>query len=229
MLFDEIEKASPALWQLLLGILDKATLTLGDNRTVDFSRTIICMTSNLGTQRVNPMPSSGIGFVPPKTRLGTSGKRSDLVDRDTLEAVKQHFSPEFINRLDKVVVFQSLSSTHLEEILQIELDALQARLFAAGGQPSTLRYTHRAKSFLLREGTDAAYGARHLKRAIEQHLVCPLSNLIATGQTDGASLIEVDARPRGKRLVFSAIAAGFWPEISPGEAASLEREYSNPG
>src|SRR5439155_900939 len=141
VLFDEIEKASEAFWKLLLGILDKGTLTLGDNRKVDFSRTVICMTSNLGARQMSELLSGGIGFVPaaglrPRQRSSISQR----LHRAALDAANRNFSPEFMNRLDKVVVFESLSPKELEKILDIELSSVQKRVLALGSQPFALQY-----------------------------------------------------------------------------------------
>ena len=112
VLFDEIEKASDSLWQLLLGILDKATLTLGDNRRVDFSRTVVIMTSNLGAREMSDMISGGIGFAPTKTDQVKADNEIDTkIYRTALEAAKRKFSPEFINRIDKVVVSEASRNT----------------------------------------------------------------------------------------------------------------------
>jgi ATP-dependent Clp protease ATP-binding subunit ClpB len=208
VLFDEIEKASEALWKLLLGILDKATLKLGDNRKVDFSRTIICMTSNLGARELSDVLSTGIGFAPSTPRPETQGTVEDRLNRAALNAAKQHFSPEFMNRLDKVIVFKSLTPRDLDAILDIELNAVQNRVLALGARPFVLHFTRRAKQFLLQEGIDAAYGARHLRRAIERRLVFPLSNLIATGQTESAMAIQVDASMNRGQLSFSTMQMG---------------------
>src|SRR3989454_2123619 len=203
ILFDEIEKANDALWQLLLGILDKATLTLGDNRKVDLSRCVIFMTSNLGAAEMCEMLNGGIGF--------TSGVRPDEtnlaeIDRKlyhtALEVAKRKFSPEFMNRIDKVVVFRTLSQSNLRQVLDIELNDVQSRIMAS--QPDRqfiFRCTLEAKDFLLREGTDLKYGARHLKRAIERHLVYPISNLIATGQIALGDVVKIDFS--SERLTFS--------------------------
>src|SRR3989440_7490222 len=129
VLFDEIEKASDSLWQLLLGILDKATLTLGDNRRVDFSRSIVIMTSNLGAREMSDMNSGGIGFAPNKTDAKREDNEIDTkIYRTALEAAKRKFSPEFMNRIDKVVVFRSLKEHHLRLILDIELRSVQDRI-----------------------------------------------------------------------------------------------------
>src|SRR2546426_138851 len=133
LLLDEIEKASDALWQLLLGILDKATLTLGDNRRVDLSQTMIFLTSNLGGGEITELMTGGMGFVQPgeKPAASLDGK----VERTAVEAARRKFSPEFMNRLDKVVVFHPLKAEQLEEILEIELGMVQRRgLGTAKGQ-----------------------------------------------------------------------------------------------
>src|SRR5579885_1236962 len=201
VLFDEIEKASDSLWQLLLGILDKATLTLGDNRRVDFSRTIIFMTSNLGSQEVTKLMSGGIGFA---SESATEDEELDhKIYRVAVEAARRKFSPEFMNRIDKVIVFRALRKEHLEKILDIELNKVQERIIsAAPGSQFVFKCTRAARELLLREGTDAKSGARHLKRAIERHLVFPLSNLMATKQVALGDVITVDAAPDGAKLVF---------------------------
>ncbi|MGH9767497.1 MAG: AAA family ATPase [Blastocatellia bacterium] len=206
VLFDEIEKASDALWQLLLGILDKATLTLGDNRRVDFSRSIVIMTSNLGAREMSELISGGIGFAP---KSGVVDAEVDQkIYRTALEAAKRKFSPEFMNRIDKVVVFRSLHTEHLTEILEIELRAVQRRITEGTGEKFVFKCTQPAKNFLLEEGIDFKYGARHLKRAIERFLVYPLSNLIATNQVGMGDLLIVDYSPEIGKLVFSKDAGG---------------------
>jgi len=204
VLFDEIEKASDSLWQLLLGILDKATLTLGDNRRVDFSRTIVIMTSNLGAREMSEMISGGIGFAPNKT---DKTKQDDEIDtkiyRTALEAAKRKFSPEFMNRIDKVVVFRSLKEHHLRQILDIELRAVQDRITESAGTKFVFECADPAKEFLLNEGIDLKYGARHLKRAIERFLVYPLSNLVATDQVQSGDLVIVDYDADRDTLTFT--------------------------
>lgn len=204
VLFDEIEKASDALWQLLLGILDKATLTLGDNRRVDFSKTVVIMTSNLGAREMSEMISGGIGFAPGK---GTRGPEDNEIDtkiyRTALEAAKRKFSPEFMNRIDKVVVFRSLKVHHLRQILDIELRSVQDRITESAGTKFVFECTDEAKEFLLGEGIDLKYGARHLKRAIERFLVYPLSNLVATEQVETGDLVTVDFNAEENKLIFS--------------------------
>jgi len=204
VLFDEIEKASDALWQLLLGILDKATLTLGDNRRVDFSRTVVIMTSNLGAREMSDMISGGIGFAPTKTEKNQDDNEIDTkIYRTALEAAKRKFSPEFMNRIDKVVVFRSLKEHHLRLILEIELRAVQDRITESAGTKFAFECSDEAKEYLLSEGIDLKYGARHLKRAIERFLVYPLSNLVATQQVETGDMVTVDFDEEQGKLLFS--------------------------
>ncbi len=204
VLFDEIEKASDSLWQLLLGILDKATLTLGDNRRVDFSKTVVIMTSNLGAREMSDMISGGIGFAPGKTGKNPDDDEIDSkIYRTALEAAKRKFSPEFMNRIDKVVVFRSLKEHHLREILNIELRSVQDRITESAGTKFVFDCTGEAKEFLLGEGIDLKYGARHLKRAIERFLVYPLSSLVATEQIETGDLVMVDFDTNDDKLIFS--------------------------
>jgi ATP-dependent Clp protease ATP-binding subunit ClpB len=198
VLFDEIEKASDSLWNLLLGVLDKATLTLGDNRRVDFSRAMIFMTSNLGASEMGSILRPRLGFAASEVdRRRIEGQTDDdlneKVSRAGVEAARRKFTPEFINRIDKVVVFRPLGSDELGRILSIELNLLQQRIFnSANTTPFVFNVSSDARAFLLKEGTDMKYGARHLKRAIEKTLVQPLSNLIASNQVHGGDLIKID-------------------------------------
>src|SRR5271166_3944445 len=190
LLFDEIEKASDALWQLLLGMLDKATLTLGDNRKVDLSQTVIFLTSNLGGGEITELMQGGMGFIQPKDK--PAGALDEKVERTALEAARRKFSPEFMNRLDKVVVFHPLQRDQLEEVLAIELGQVQQRVLETAKGQFLFRVTDTGREFLLQEGTDQRYGARHLKRAIERHVVYPLANLLATEQVHLGDLVCID-------------------------------------
>jgi len=223
VLFDEIEKASDALWQLLLGILDKATLTLGDNRRVDFSKTIVIMTSNLGAREMSELISGGIGFAPSKAAKNPEDTEIDTkIYRTALEAAKRKFSPEFMNRIDKVVVFRSLKEHHLRQILDIELQQVQNRITESAGTKFVFECTQTAKEFLLREGTDLKYGARHLKRAIERFLVYPLSNLVATEQVETGDLVTIDFDEEKGKLIFMKQAGRMI--INEEEGNTLEEE-----
>ncbi len=209
VLFDEIEKASDALWQLLLGILDKATLTLGDNRRVDFSKTVVVLTSNLGAREMSEMISGGIGFATPKNQKNQNDDEIDTkIYRTALEAARRKFSPEFMNRIDKVVVFRSLKEHHLRQILSIELNSVQKRITDSAGTKFVFQCTDKAKEFLLKEGIDFKYGARHLKRSIERFLVYPLSNLVATEQVKAGDVVMVDFDEEKDKLIFSKHPGG---------------------
>jgi ATP-dependent Clp protease ATP-binding subunit ClpB len=206
LLFDEIEKASDALWQLLLGILDKATLTLGDNRRVDLSQTMIFLTSNLGGGEISELMTGGMGFAQPQDKM--EDKLDVKVERTAQEAAKKKFSPEFMNRLDKVVVFHPLREEQLERILEIELGMVQQRVLDTGRGQFLFRATPAARKFLLQEGTDFKYGARHLKRAIEKHVVYPLANLLATEQVRLGDMLVVDWDGKTIHLSFQKEGEG---------------------
>src|SRR5262245_37161750 len=214
LLFDEIEKASDALWNLLLGILDKATLTLGDNRRVDFSRTIVVMTSNIGAREMSDLISGRIGFGAP--RSATSPLDADVdqkIYHTALGSARRKFKPEFMNRIDKTVVFRSLTQQHLRQILDLELAAVQQRIERSGRAKFKFTCSDSAREMLLAEGTNYTYGARHLKRAIERALVFPLSNLLATDQICGHDFVTVDFDSNLGKLTFSK---------RPGETACNE-------
>ncbi|HSW51517.1 MAG TPA: AAA family ATPase [Bryobacteraceae bacterium] len=215
VLFDEIEKASDALWNLLLGILDKATLTLGDNRRVDFSRTIVFLTSNLGASEMSSILRPSLGFA--ASEMGRqleagllSEGLNEKVTRAGVEAARRRFTPEFMNRLDKIVVFRALGQPELRKILGIELRLLQQRIFdSAGPNYFVFRATPTAEEHLLRQGTDVKYGARHLRRAIERLVVQPLSNLLATEQLRAGDLVEIDVDAAQGALTFRKEAEGM--------------------
>jgi ATP-dependent Clp protease ATP-binding subunit ClpB len=201
LLFDEIEKASDSLWQLLLGILDKATLTLGDNRRVDLSQTVIFLTSNLGGGEITELMAGGYGFIQAEDKAKTG--LNQKVERTAVEAARRKFSPEFMNRLDKIVVFHPLQREQLEDVLEIELGQVQQRVLETAKGQFLFRVTPAGREFLLEEGTDQRYGARHLKRAIERHVVYPLANLLATEQVHCGDLVCIDRDKRNKQLSFS--------------------------
>jgi len=250
VLFDEIEKASDSLWQLLLGILDKATLTLGDNRRVDFSRAIVIMTSNLGAREMSELISGGIGFAPANHTTNSSSEVNHKISHTAVEAARRKFSPEFMNRINKVVVFRSLQEDDLRQILDLELQALQDRIMRTACRKFLFHCSDAAKEMLLREGIDHRYGARHLKRSIERLLVQPLSNLIASGQVGFADSVYVELDASGK-LMFSkrsdlalidelqpvleeteqsaAIAAAVTPQLANAKTAGKSSEFGGLG
>jgi len=222
LLFDEIEKASDALWQLLLGILDKATLTLGDNRRVDLSQTMIFMTSNLGSGEITELMTGGMGFAP-MVPADLRPRLDQKVEKSATEAAKRKFAPEFMNRIDKTVVFHPLRSEQLEQILEIELGMVQQRVLETAKGRFLFRVTQPAKDFLLREGTDLKYGARHLKRAIERYLVYPLASLLATEQVCLGDVVSIDWDSAENSLTFIKEAEGaLLPMSSPAPEATRE-------
>ncbi|MBV8728283.1 MAG: ATP-dependent Clp protease ATP-binding subunit, partial [Acidobacteriia bacterium] len=222
VLFDEIEKASDSLWNLLLGILDKATLTLGDNRKVDFSSSIVFLTSNLGAPEMSSLLSPRLGFhVPTGDDSGSKSQLSGRITSAGIAAARRKFTPEFINRLDHTIVFKPLGVPELRKIVDLELEIVQNRILTApGAKPFLLTVVETGKEFLLREGTDCRYGARHLKRAVERLLVQPLSNLMATGQIHRGDHISVSHEIGSPALMFAreTETADAW-EIGRGWAA----------
>lgn len=189
LLIDEIEKSSDALWNLLLGILDKATLTLGDNRKVDFSKVIVLMTSNLGSAQMSEVTEGALGFNTPEIPIKYVHSKTETVAKD---AAKRHFSPEFFNRLNHIVVFHTLTEEQIKGVLDIELDHLQTRLLFTSKVKIFWHVSPRAKERLIKEGFSKKYGARNLKRAIEQYVTIPLARLVASGQLKESDMIIID-------------------------------------
>ena len=227
VLFDEIEKASDALWNLMLGVLDKAVLTLGDNRRVDFSRCLIFMTSNLGAREMGALLQPGLGFTvnhaagQPAGQAAGAGGVTDKLSRVGIEAARRRFTPEFMNRIDRTVVFQPLGQPELRRILAIEMKAVQQRIAgSADGAHFAFSLSEAARDYLLREGTDARYGARHLKRAIDRRLVHPLSNLMATGQVQAGDRVFVEFDGQAGRLIFLKDTALPAAQAAASEAAA---------
>ena len=221
LLFDEIEKASDALWQLLLGMLDKATLTLGDNRRVDLSQTVIFMTSNLGGGEITDLMAGGYGFI--KADNKPASDLDEKVERTAVEAARRKFSPEFMNRLDKVVVFHPLHRAQLEQVLDIELSMVQQRVLETAKGQFLFRVTDSGREFLLQEGTDQRYGARHLKRAIERHVVFPMANLLATEQVHCGDLVCIDWSRSENRLNFVREGENLTMPVRRPEVAAPQR------
>ncbi|PWU03069.1 MAG: ATP-dependent Clp protease ATP-binding subunit [Terriglobia bacterium] len=202
VLFDEIEKASDSLWNLLLGILDKGSLVLGDNRHTDFSRSLIFLTSNLGATEMQGLVSPRWGFTTASQPTGPESRLGDKLSRVGVEAARKKFTPEFINRLDAIVVFNALGETELRQVAEIELRRVQERILASKAVPFVFRLTTAAVDQLLLEGTDARYGARHLRRAIDRLLVRPISNLLATEQVRTGDCVLIDSQPNHPEMVF---------------------------
>jgi len=215
VLFDEIEKASDALWNLLLGILDKATLTLGDNSKVNFSTTMIFMTSNLGAAEMESLLRPKIGFAASEMeRQSRTGRlETGLAARISeigAAAARRKFTPEFMNRIDKLLVFRPLGECELRRILEIELQLLHRRIQKLDPERIfVLSLTDGAKDQLLLEGTDVKYGARMLKRTIERMLVHPLCNLMASKQLYAGDIVCVDYNRNMNSMVFVKEGTGF--------------------
>ena len=200
VLFDEIEKASDSLWNLLLGILDKASLTLGDNSRVDFSKAMIFMTGNVGARQIEELAGNRLGFGLP---MDGNADLSKQTDKAAKEAARRRFSPEFINRLDHIAVFQALTRDQMASILLLELNKFQLELMNTP-KAFAFQITPAVEDFLLREGTDRRYGARYLKRTIEHWLITPISHLVASKQIEWGDVVRVEADDSELRFVKTA-------------------------
>jgi CheY-like chemotaxis protein/energy-coupling factor transporter ATP-binding protein EcfA2 len=191
VLFDEIEKAAPSLSRLLLGILDKAILRLGDNTTVNFEKSLIFFTSNLGAREMMREMHPEIGF-----QTGAPRERSEVASKlesIALTAVRRRFSPEFVNRIDAVVTYQPLDAEALGTILDQHIDELQQHVNSRLGERCfTLEVSPESRQFLLRKGTSEEYGARELKRTVHRQLTQPLATLVARGQVEPRARVYVD-------------------------------------
>ncbi len=176
VLFDEIEKAAGSLTRLLLGVLDKAILRLGDNTTVNFDRCLIFMSTNLGAEAMQREMLQDFGFS--RVQSQTSGKKLEAIG---MAAARRRFSPEFINRIDAVLTYQPLNKESLKTILDQQLDAFQEHLSnRLGDRAFLIEYTDEACEWLLEKGTSPRYGARELKRVILRSIIQPLAKLIST-------------------------------------------------
>jgi len=201
VLFDEIEKAAPSLTRLLLGILDKGTLRLGDNTAVSFEKTLIFFTSNLGAQKMDAELRGGFGFAGsmPTDRHA----RERRIEQISLHAMRKRFAPEFVNRIDSVIAYTPLDREALEAIFDLLLDDVQQHIYARlGDRAFHLRVGPRVRSFLLGIGASDEYGARELKRTLQRHIVQPLAALVAAGRIAPDSTI--DLRIAGGRVAFAA-------------------------
>jgi len=210
VLFDEVEKAAQSMTRLLLGILDKATLRLGDNTTVNFEKAMIFLTSNLGARAMRSELTAGFGFESLLVRpaAGNVHKLRSI----GMRAVRRNFSPEFINRIDAVVTYRPLSREALTAILDGHVQEFQQHLDRRLGL-NTLRLEvpPRSRRFLLAQGTSIEYGARELKRTMQRQLVHPLASLIAAGEIAPGSLIRADLSPQKDRLLLREITNDFAP------------------
>jgi CheY-like chemotaxis protein len=212
VLFDEIEKAAPSLSRLLLGILDKAILRLGDNTTVNFEKSLIFFTSNLGAREMMKEMRPDIGF-----QAGVPRERADLTNKlesIALAAVRKRFSPEFVNRIDAVVTYQPLDTEALEIILDQHIDELQRHVNSRlGARCFTLDVAPESRQFLLRKGISTEYGARELKRTLHRHLTQPLATLVARGQAEPGSCLHVELSHDRESLVIRAEQSRVAPAL----------------
>lgn len=197
LLFDEIEKANDALWMLLLGILDKGTLTLGTNEQVDLTRCLIFMTSNVGADQFDRLYDQPLGF-----QVGNQGAAPDREDlsESIHEATRRVFSPEFLNRIDRRIVFHSLGQQEYKRILELELGYVRRRVQSRVNLE--LRCTPGARRYLLQRGTNPRYGARPLRALLETEVLFPIASLISSEQLHEGDRLQVDSRRDGSGLVF---------------------------
>jgi ATP-dependent Clp protease ATP-binding subunit ClpA len=195
VLFDEIEKAHPDVFNAMLQILDDGRLTDGQGRTVNFRNAVIIMTSNVGSGTIR---ETQIGFsVHAKT-----GGTTDEVRRSLLEALRQTFRPEFLNRIDDIIVFNTLSREHLTAIIEIQLDRVKTLL---AGRGVALELTQEARDLIVSEGYDPAYGARPMKRAIQRLIQDPLAMKILNGELKSGETVRAMVKPGSSTIDFEVI------------------------
>src|ERR1700691_1177508 len=199
VLFDEIEKAAPSMTRLLLGVLDKGVLRLGDNSTVNFEKSLVFLTSNLGAREMLREINPDFGFQSVKM-----GPRTDLTSKlqnIALVSVRKRFSPEFVNRIDCIITYQPLTPESLSAILDKQIADLQNHVNTRlGARSFTLEVPFESRRFLLQKGTSAEYGARELNRPIHRHLTQPLATLVATSQVSPGARVRVDLADDGESL-----------------------------
>ncbi len=195
ILFDEVEKAHSDFFNILLQVLDDGRLTDGQGRTVDFTNAVIIMTSNLGSQILSNKDKT-MGFLSGKSE---GEKEFDKIKKSIMEQVKIHFRPEFINRIDEIIVFHPLSKDNLTEISKLLLKNVEKKL---EGLKLRIEITDKARDLLISKGTDFEYGARPLKRTIQKEIEDPVSELILEGKLEGKSVICVDVN-QSERLKFT--------------------------
>jgi ATP-dependent Clp protease ATP-binding subunit ClpA len=190
LLFDEIEKASDALWSLLLGILDKGTLTLGTNERVDLTSTIIIMTSNVGSADMAKQSDGdgALGFLSPTAEDLSRKQLADI----SKSAARRKFMPEFLNRLDDIVVFNTLTREDIKSILKLEIRKFQEQVIKNSKAVVHIDISPSAEKQILLDGFDKKYGARFLKREIEKRVVVPVARVIASRQVFDQDTVVVD-------------------------------------
>ncbi len=211
VLFDEIEKAAASLSRLLLGVLDKATLRLGDNTTVDFSRSLVFFTSNLGAQEMARSLQPGFGFAKGTELPGTTQPGLESI---ALRAVRRKFSPEFVNRIDASVTYHPLTKGALEQILDLQIEDLQKHINRRLGPACfTIAVSPAGRKLAIERGVSLVYGARELKRTLHRHLLQPVAAMLTRGAVRPGARVTLDARPGDNgqddfRIEVAAMAMG---------------------
>jgi ATP-dependent Clp protease ATP-binding subunit ClpA len=198
VLFDEIEKAAPSMTRLLLGVLDKAVLRLGDNTQVSFERTIIFLTSNLGAEAMRKHLRPDFGFETMTAGRRDAGKKLEGIG---MNAVRRKFSPEFVNRIDAVITYQPLGAKALATIVDQQIEALEQHIADRLMERAfEIEVSNGAREFLLRKGTSEEYGARELKRIILRHLTQPLAVMVTNGSILPGDVVRVEGSAEGLTL-----------------------------
>ncbi len=226
VLFDEIEKAAPALTALLLGVLDRATLRAGDNTTVNFEKTLIFLTSNLGAREMLKVVRPAMGFqgIERRSPAGIAARLQAV----GLEAVRRRFSPEFVNRIDVVITYRPLDVTALGEILDQHLTELRQHVLTRLADRSfDIMVSPEARELLLARGTSEEFGARELKRTIHRMLTQPLAALVAEGGIPPGSRVSVSTSDDGQTLAMHADTPPGEPEGRPQRIALVVDENAH--
>jgi ATP-dependent Clp protease ATP-binding subunit ClpC len=198
VLFDEIEKAHPEVWNALLQILDDGRLTDGQGRVVDFRNTVLIMTSNLGTEFVTR--AGTLGF-----RRSGGDKPIDESDAKIERALKDTFRPEFLNRIDEIIIFSPLSAAQMEQIVDLQMQEVRERLAEHG---LSVELTPAARTWLAKEGYDPSFGARPLRRMLQKYVESPLSVKLLSGEYDDGDLVTVDVDEKNEGVVFRRSSRG---------------------
>ncbi len=221
VLFDEIEKAAPSLSQLLLGVLDKATLRLGDGGEVNFEKSLIFLTSNLGARDMVSELQPGLGFDTPTKRPGA--ELSAHLERVGLRAVQRHFSPEFVNRIDAVITYRPLGNESLVAILEQHVVELQRHVQnRLGSRSFDIDVAPAARYFMLEKGTSMEYGARELRRIIHLHLTQPLAAMVANGEIKPGAEVTVDLHEDGDHLTLVAVGGEPLTAVPPSTVLAVD-------
>lgn len=186
LLFDEIEKASDALWHLMLAILDKGEITTGTNEKVDLTKTVIIMTSNAGSSEMGTALDGGLGFRVPECVVN-----DEEIKNIGVEAAKRKFTTEFINRLDRIVACNSLTKEQIARVLDMEIEQLVNDIWMKT-KIINLSVSAGAKAAIIEDGFDPKYNARHIKRSLEKHITVPIARVLATGQLENGDMVNVD-------------------------------------